>query len=356
MKFQAWRLSLPLVRPYHLSLGEIEAFDTIVVEATGDGRSGVGEATYVRGYTDEEIESAWQLAVRLCASLNGRSVPDVRTMLDELLHRAPFTVSAFGTAVDMLEGNAHFRVEAETRVPLLAILQGDSEAEIEAEIAAALDRGYRTLKIKVGFDVDDDLRRVAAIQKMNAGRCKLRLDANQGYTRDAGMRFAGALQEDSIELFEQPCAKEDWDSAVAVARVSRVPMMLDESIYGSADIERAASLRAARFIKLKLVKSGSVDTLVRDLSRIRELGMEPVLGNGVATEISNWMEACASRGLVDNALESNGFLKPKRSVVQPPLRFERGAIVLEPGWKPRIDAAAMAAATVDTSASSKTAV
>lgn len=338
---KAWRLSLPLVRPYHLSLAAIEAFDTIVVEV-GDGtRTGYGEATYLSGYTDEEIDAAWKDAVELCTAIAGKSLLAARERLGESLERAPFTVSAFGTALDMLDNDPLLRVERETRVPLLAILQAEEDDEIGHEIDTAIERGYGTLKIKVGFGIEDDLRRVRLIQRLNAGRCALRIDANQGYSREDGMRFASSIEPESIELFEQPCAKEDWDAALAVAGVARIPMMLDESIYGASDIERAAELGAARYIKLKLVKAGSAGGLARDLARIRELGMEPVLGNGVATEISNWMEACVARDLVRNALESNGFLKLKRSIVERPLRFEQGAIVLEPGWSPRIDLAAV---------------
>ncbi|MGH7659877.1 MAG: mandelate racemase/muconate lactonizing enzyme family protein, partial [Vulcanimicrobiaceae bacterium] len=317
----------------------------IVVEV-GDGeRVGYGEATYLNGYTDETIEWGWQSVKEIVSLLAGGSIFAGRERLAALFAQAPFTVSAFGTALDMLEGNARLRVEAETRVPLLALLPGETEEAIARDIDAAIGKGYHTLKIKVGFDAKEDLARMQTIQGLNRGRCMLRLDANQGYSRQDAVRFASSLDPDSIELFEQPCAKEDWDSAVAVARVSTVPMMLDESIYDRGDIERAAELQAARFIKLKLVKAGFVDTLVRDLARIRELGMEPVLGNGVATEISNWMEACAARGLVTNALESNGFLKPKRSIVRAPLRFAQGAIVLEPGWMPQLDRDAVEAQT-----------
>jgi o-succinylbenzoate synthase len=343
---KAWRLLLPLVRPYHLSLGAIEAFDTIVVETNDGERTGFGEATYVNGYTDETIEGAWDQTRELCAQLAGDSIAGARRRLAPLLADAPFTASAFGTALDMLEQHAHLNVATEARLPLLALLQGETEEEIERDIDTAIRNGYQTLKIKVGFDAAEDLVRMQTIQRVNRGRCKLRLDANQGYSREDALRFAASLDPDSIELFEQPCAKEDWDSAVAVSRVSTVPMMLDESIYDSEDIERVAHLKAASFVKLKLVKAGSIDTLVRDLSCIRELGMEPVLGNGVATEISNWMEACAARGVVTNALESNGFLKPRRSIVARPLRFEKGAIVLEPGWTPQLDRAAVEAQSV----------
>jgi len=342
-RVKAWRLSLPLVRPYHLSLGAIDAFDTILVEASDGRRTGFGEATYLTGYTDETIDDAWDKIEELSAAIAGKTLETARAQLGALLTDAPFTVTAFVTAFDMLEGNALLRVDEPARVPLLTLFQAEDESEIEREIAAALARGFTTLKIKVGFDLEADMQRVALIQRVNRKRCALRLDANQGYGRADAMRFVTSIDPDSIELFEQPCDKADWDSAVAVARVAQVPMMLDESIYGAADIERAAELRAARFVKLKLMKAGSVDTLARDLARIRTLGMEPVLGNGVAVDVSNWMEACVARGLVTNALESNGFLKPRRSILKSPLRFADGAIVLEPDWSPQLDMDAIGA-------------
>ena len=140
-----------------------------------------------------------------------------------------------------------------------------------------------------------------------------------------------------IELFEQPCAAGDWDAARAVADVSPVPMMLDESIYGMEDIERAAKLGAARFIKLKLMKMGGLDALAAGLRRIRELGMQPVLGNGVACEVGCWMEACIARTLIANAGEMNGFLKPVTRLLANPVPFRDGALVLDAGYTPRLD-------------------
>ncbi|HTX03370.1 MAG TPA: enolase C-terminal domain-like protein, partial [Candidatus Acidoferrales bacterium] len=342
-RVKAWRLSLPLIRPYHLSLGAIEAFDTILIEASDGQRTGLGEATYLTGYTDETVDDAWDKVEELSVLVAGKTIDAARERLGLLLVDAPFTVTAFVTAFDMLQGNALLRVDEPARVPLLTLLGAETEDEIEREIAAAIERGFSTLKIKVGFDVDADLRRVATIQRVNRGRCALRLDANQGYSRDEAIHFSTKLDPSAIELFEQPCDKSDWDSAVAVAGVSQVPMMLDESIYGADDIKRAAQFGAARYVKLKLMKAGSLDTLARDLTEIRTLGMEPVLGNGVAVDVSNWMEACVARGRVTNALESNGFLKPRRSILQTPLRFENGSIVLEPGWTPVLDLAAIEA-------------
>jgi L-alanine-DL-glutamate epimerase-like enolase superfamily enzyme len=189
----------------------------------------------------------------------------------------------------------------------------------------------------VGFDVAADLARVACIQEAAAGRATLRLDANRAFSRVDGCAFASALEPQGIELFEQPCGSADWDSNAAVARVARVPVMLDESIYDIADIERAANLAGVGFVKLKLKKIGGVAMLEQALHRITALGLQPVLGDGVSTEIACWMEACVARTTIRNAGEMNGFLKVKADLFQEPLHFADGAVHLRAGYWPSLD-------------------
>ena len=142
-----------------------------------------------------------------------------------------------------------------------------------------------------------------------------------------------------IELFEQPCDKADWAANAAVAAVSTVPVMLDESIYGVDEIERAAKVPGVGFVKLKLKKLGSLARLEPALQRIRTLGMQPVLGDGTATDISCWMEAGVARTTIRNAGENNGFLKLTHQLFVEPLPFEHGAIRLPKGWWPAVDEA-----------------
>jgi L-alanine-DL-glutamate epimerase-like enolase superfamily enzyme len=342
------RLELPLERPYRLAFGTVEAFNTILVEVRGeDGGVGYGEATVLTGYTEETPEAAWGTVTAAAQAMAGSNGEAAKAGLVPLIAEHPFAATALVTAIEMLEGDARLTVERKTAVPLLAIVNAKHEAELAPEIEARLAEGYRTLKIKVGFEAEDDLARVRLIQRLVRGRAELRLDGNQGYGREAACRFAAALDPEGIELFEQPCPAVDWAAAVAVARVSAVPMMLDESIYGLAEIERAAELGAAAFIKLKLMKLGGLARLAEALTRIRACGMTPVLGNGVAGELGCWMEACVARGEIDNAGEMNGFLKPRQGLFETPLRVARGALVLEPG-RPRFDPEALEAASRET--------
>jgi len=346
-RLNLYRLEVPLAMPYKLAFGPVTRFDTIVVEAQDDdGRIGLGEATLLTGYTDETIDGAWELMRRLAAGFPGLAPERCAELAAGVVETAPFAATGLTTAMEMLQSSVWLQVHGATRVPLLGVVNGSEARELEVEVARLLDDGFGTLKVKVGFDADEDARRVRLIQRIVAGRCLLRLDANQGYDRERGCAFAAALDPEGIELFEQPCAAGDWDGAQAVAAVSAVPMMLDESIYGMEDIERAARLGAARFIKLKLMKMGSLESLARGIRRIRELGMEPVLGNGVACEVGCWMEACVARTLINNAGEMNGFLKPVTRLLAEPLRFSDGALVLAAGYAPRLDQDAVSACTV----------
>jgi len=343
-----YRFELPLHRPYHLALGEVTAFDTILAVADdGDGRRGYGEATILTGYTPETIAGSWPAAGRLARRVAGMETPDAKDLIGLAAHHQPFMATALMTAVEMLEGNSLLRVAVPARVPLLAILNETQGSEIVAEMEARLAEGYRTLKVKVGFDVGADAGRVRFIQKALAGRANIRIDGNQGYEADDAARFAAALDPVGIELFEQPCDAGDWTAAQALAGVSTVPMMLDESIFGPDDIKRAADLGCARYIKLKLMKAGGLDSLAAGLRLIRECGMTPVLGNGVASDVGCWMEACVARSLIDNAGEMNGFLKPKTRVFGNPIRVERGAMVVEPGVPALIDDAMLTRLAAD---------
>jgi L-Ala-D/L-Glu epimerase len=338
------RVRLPLVRPYHVSYRVYEAFEPIVVEARdADGRTGWGEGHISPGYSQETVDGGWAFCRAKAARLIGRPITEAKAEIEGSIAQSPVASTALITALEMLEDSPLLHVETDASIPLLTPLHATDAAEIEDEVERRLDDGFRTFKVKVGKDVEKDLARVRVVQDTIAGRATIRLDANRGFSREDGCRFAAALDPAGIELFEQPCASADWEANAAVAKVSTVPVMLDESIYGLADIERAARLPGVGLTKLKLKKTGSVERLKRGLERIRELGMEPVLGDGVAADIGCWMEACVARDTISNAGELNGFLKPKARLLTRPLRFADGALHLPAGFVPEIDREALEA-------------
>jgi L-alanine-DL-glutamate epimerase-like enolase superfamily enzyme len=341
-----WRAKLPLIRPYKVSRWEFHDFEPFIAELSADGRVGWGEAVITDGYGHETMAEGWRVLERQAEGIAGLDLEDARRRLGETLPAAPQATSVLYAATEMLAREPLFEVTGETRLPLLEPVSAFAPEDVPEEIERLVGQGFRTLKVKVGFGVERDLARVRAIQACLKGRAEIRLDANQAYDAEEGRRFAAALDPTAIQLFEQPCDMDDWEANAAVAAVSTVPVMLDESIYGLPDIERAARVKGVGFVKLKLKKLGGARRLERALKRIRELGLTPVLGDGTATEIGCWQEACVARTTIDNAGENNGFLKLRAPLFRRPLRFERGDLVLEPG-RPELDHAALAAGSVE---------
>lgn len=332
------QVGVPLSVPYKLSLLTMREFDPFLVEVRdADGRNGFGEALIVPGYTSETVEGSWRLCCELAEAITGRSLEEARAIARRAVPQGAGAASAVLAALDMVADHPVLTPTEDLAVPLLAPLNAMDAAEMASEIEEKIAQGFRTLKVKVGFDWQDDLRRVQAVQEVAAGRVTLRLDANQGFDSSDGEAFASRLEPRGIELFEQPCHMDDWKGNAVVALASTVPVMLDESIYDVADIDRAGAIPGVGFVKLKLKKIGSVDMLLDALERIRSQGMTPVLGDGVSLEMGCWAEACVAARAIDNAGEMNGFLKAGTRLFENPLVFAAGAIRIPAGYRPRLD-------------------
>ena len=330
-----YRLELPLSTPYKLAFGPVNHFDTIlVVVQSANGVIGFGDATILTGYTDETIEDSWNLVKKLAEKIVSCSEQKIEQILGEHLMQFPFAITALLTAIDMIRCPEQLAVQEDTKVPILGILNGVTRAELSDEIEKLLLKGFKTFKVKVGFDVNNDLTKVANVQSISKGLAAIRIDGNQGYSQSEALEFISKLNPEGIELFEQPCDAADWNSAEIIAKKSPVDMILDESIYGLSDIQKVKDLNAAKYVKVKLMKFGSIARLIDSIKLIKKLGMKPVLGNGVATDIGCWMEAVVAADHISNAGEMNGFLKPKESILENPLTFSDGSILLKKSYWP----------------------
>jgi L-alanine-DL-glutamate epimerase-like enolase superfamily enzyme len=335
---------LPLIRPYVLSYRTFTEFEPIIVEVRDrDGRTGWGEGHISPGSSSETRDGGWAFCREHAAAVIGKDTRDAKAIISAHVGASKVAATALLTAIEMLEDHPLLTIDRELRLPLLTPFNSSTQSEIEQEVERRLDDGFRTFKIKVGKDVDDDLRRVRAIQRAIDGRATMRIDANRAFAEADACRFASALDPASIELFEQPCLAEDWDANAHVAKVSTVPVMLDEPICELADVKRAATIPNVGFCKLKLKRFGGLDLLREALDAVSQSGMESVLGDGLGGELGCWMEACVAGVTIHNAGEFNGFLKSKVQLFAEPLQFKAGELVVPPGFQPTMDTDALAA-------------
>ena len=269
-----YRLAVPLTNPYYTKFGTFRNFDVTVAVVTSSHRKGVGESLAVSGYSWEGPDDVWNFCLKNAPACLGREAKEAIASLQNDVTLHPFSVSPLLTALETLF--IERTTEQLSTFPLAGILNIKDENRLEEGVDALLQQGFSTIKFKIGYDVRDDLRKVAAIQKAVAGRALIRLDANQGYSCDDALTFVRLVNPEGIELLEQPFAADDWETMEKFAPQSPVPLMLDESIYHDEDILRAADNGHIRFIKLKLMKCGSIGNLIRSGRLVLENGLDSV--------------------------------------------------------------------------------
>src|SRR3989454_2467736 len=92
-----------------------------------------------------------------------------------------------------------------------------------------LDEGYRTLKVKVGRDIDQDARRLKAIRETVGPDVQIRVDANMAWSRSTARRAIAALEPYGLQYVEQPLPWTDIDGMAELSRAVDVPIAADES-------------------------------------------------------------------------------------------------------------------------------
>jgi len=157
-----------------------------------------------------------------------------------------------------------------------------------ADSIAAVDRGFESLKIKVGKDIGVDIERVKAIYAAVEGRALLRVDANQGWTAKQAV-FALQTLEDAgvrLELVEQPVKAPDLEGLKYVTERVHTPIMADESVFGPTDVIELIRMRAADIINIKLMKTGGLSNAIHIADICGMYGMECMIGCMVETSVS----------------------------------------------------------------------
>jgi L-alanine-DL-glutamate epimerase-like enolase superfamily enzyme len=146
-------------------------------------------------------------------------------------------------------------------IPVNALVGAEDRAGAAAAAAAAVEAGYRCVKVKVG--VGDDAGRLAAVRAAVGPDVANRADANGawGSPREA-LANLRALAPIGLELCEEPV--HGVDALRAVRAESPVPIAMDETY--------APRSGAADAVCLKISRCGGITGLLRDAATAKAAG------------------------------------------------------------------------------------
>ncbi|MGQ0802087.1 MAG: dipeptide epimerase [Pseudomarimonas sp.] len=284
-------LRVPLKTPFITALRSVHAVEDIVVMIhTDDGRVGYGAAAataIITGDTHGSIIAA--IRAHIAPRVLGEDIAD----LNHLTHVVQTALTRNSSAKAAVEIALYDLWAQRHGAPLYRMLGGgkptlctditisvDSVERMLADCESALARGFDALKIKVGKDIALDLQRITAIHAAVAGRARLRLDANQGWTPKQAVWILNRLESSGVELelVEQPVPASDLAGLQYVTERVNTPVMADESAFDALQVIEIIQRRAADIINIKLMKCGGLSNAIRIADIAQLHGIECMMG------------------------------------------------------------------------------
>ncbi len=294
---ELWPLDIPLTDPFVVAGGSrTVAQNAFVRLSLAGGAKGYGEMAPLPEVGGEDRNRSLAQAEILSKGLIGKSALRYRSLAHELLEQAPnFPAARCALETALLDALCHAN-----GIPLWGLWGGGDVRPHESDITipiADLDhtlalarawyaKGFRLFKMKVGHDVENDIRRVEAIHRSLA-EVSLIIDANQGYGRAEAVAMMEAIRRcgGRLVLLEQPLAREDLEGLAALRHGWKAPIAADESVRSVEDARRVLHYGAADFINIKIMKTGVIPAL-EIAAYARAAGLHLMIGGMVETRLA----------------------------------------------------------------------
>lgn len=293
------KISVPLRVPFKTALRSVNSVEDVIVELhTDTGAVGYGEAPptgAITGDTTGAIVGAIQ--DHIAKSILGRDVDEFEDVL-QLVQGCIVKNTSAKAAVDIALWDLYGQLY---KIPVYKLMGGarkqivtditisvNSPEEMARDAINAVERGYDTLKIKVGANPELDVARLTAVRKAIGESTRIRIDANQGWEPKQAVRLLNQMQEKGldIEFVEQPVKAHDFAGLKYVTERSYVPVLADESVFSPEDALTIMQMGAADLVNIKLMKCGGLYNALKIASAAEVYGVECMIGCMLEAKIS----------------------------------------------------------------------
>ena len=161
----------------------------------------------------------------------------------------------------------------------------DRVADVSQEVASYRKEGFHAVKIKIGFDVEEDLRVIEAVRSAIGPDMRLMIDANHGYDALEACEVGRAAASFGVDWFEEPVVPEQLSAYRAVRAGQPIPVAGGETWHGRYAVREVLETRAVDIIQPDICGSGGFSEVRRiaDLASLHGVRVVPhVWGTEVA--------------------------------------------------------------------------
>jgi L-alanine-DL-glutamate epimerase-like enolase superfamily enzyme len=178
---------------------------------------------------------------------------------------------------------------AKERVKVSYILGIAEEQEMLEDANSAYQAGVRVLKVKVGRDLEGDLRRLAKL-KEGFPHVQLYADANETLQPQNAPAYLKAWAEAGLLYVEEPLPIEEVLARSALQKMHILPIIADDSAFSARNLQRELQLQTFDILNIKPARTGYTQSLEM-LKISREAGKAAMVGSQALSSFGAYQTA-----------------------------------------------------------------
>jgi len=243
-------------------------------------------------------------------------------------------------AADLMGGGCVEEIPLCALIPLM-------DPERMVEMAESFrDQGISSFRLKLGGDVEGDVRIVSLARERLGDEVRLRVDYNQAYSAAEAVRAIRSIEPFGIDLAEQPVRGSDFVGMAHVQRSVNTPLMAHEGCFSLQDIVTLVELGAIGVVGVNSERPGGVTNALRAIGYAEQRGLGVVLHNqplGIASAMQVHLAAARYHAL-GHAIELFGQVMMEDDLIAEPLDYQGGTVSVPsgPGFGVELDEDALA--------------
>ncbi len=269
-----------------------------------DGSVGYGECTALKDwagefgrYFGESVATARAVIETYLAPAIKGAIPsnlvELHARMDRMIKGYPYAKAAMDMAAYDLAGRqlgvpVHTLLggAVRTSIPITHSIGFIAMDDAEREVVQVTKEGIRTIKVKVGIDVDRDVAIIKRIRDAIGSSVEICIDANQGYsTPGEAIQTYRRMESCRIKYFEQPV--HGLDRMAQVARAIDAPVMADETAWNAHDVIEIVEKRAAQIVSIYTTKPGGLYRAMQVAAVCRAAGIVCNVNGSIETGVGN---------------------------------------------------------------------
>jgi L-alanine-DL-glutamate epimerase-like enolase superfamily enzyme len=343
-------LRAAISEPISMSFGGLSSRSTLLVEVTGaEGQVGFGESwvNYPPWAATERFATLRDGVVPLVTGQDATQVQTLQARLKKELGPLGTQWGAPGPIMQAISGidiALWDLLARQSSVPISDLFGGANRDRI-AGYASSLgpenverlarlcaDRGFRGVKLKVGFGFDVDRDNLSRARRILGPDVELMVDANQAWGLDAAAQIAPVLEDVGVAWVEEPIRGNGLRDLERLFESTGMAIATGENVYGLDNFRAYLASPAVSIIQPDVTKVGGLTEAVEVCRMAADAG-KPVIphvyGGAVALLATLQVAAaCPVIQQVEYDVRDNPLRDP---LLREPPTFVDGSVTLPSG-------------------------